>query len=200
MREKILDEALPSPISCLVAQYFSYWMRLRPNKWFIIRPVAKVLLLFKQHSNLKAQKSGFFGGFSSKVLVFILWRNVKKKTLNCLNEDFFGSAKNIELILFRIFELRWFQICVQISYIFLGSKTFQRGVKMAKKGHSGPTLKGCSLRSKKNMKNLSTDLESAKFKYSKKYQFDIFDPAEKIYIFSSSFFIFIFQFKKNLVN
>ena len=35
----------------------------------------------------------------------------------------------------------------------------------------------------------SSDLESAKFKFSKKYQFDIFGPAEKIFIF----FLFIFH-------
>ena len=42
---------------------------------------------------------------------------------------------------------------------------------------------------KKYMKNLSTDLESVKFKYSKKYKFYIFGPAEKIFIF----FLFIFH-------
>ena len=38
------------------------------------------------------------------------------------NEEFFDSAKNIELILFRIFELRWFQIWAQIFHIIHGSK------------------------------------------------------------------------------
>ena len=76
---------------------------------------------------------------------------------------------DIELILFRISEPRWFQICAQIFHIFLGSKTtaLQRGLKTVKKGWSGHTLKGCSLWSEKDVKSLSADSESAKFKYSK---------------------------------
>ena len=81
------------------------------------------------------------------------------------SEDFFGSAKNIELILFRIFELRWFQICFQIFHIFLGSKVtaLQSGSTLALLGRFSPSLQSCNFWSKKDMKNLTTDLESAKF-------------------------------------
>ena len=43
------------------------------------------------------------------------------------------------------------------------------------------------------MKNLNTNLKSAKFKVSEKYILKYFGQAEKIFIFSSSFFIFIFE-------
>ena len=106
-------------------------------------------------------------------------------------KNFFGSAKNIELILFRVFELRWFQIWAQIFHIFHGSKVtaLQSGSTLALLGRFSPSLQGCNFWSKKDMKNLSPDLESAKFKYSKKYQFDIFGRAEKIFIL----FLFIFH-------
>ena len=128
---------------------------------------------------------------------------MKMKNEEEKNEDFFGWAKNIELILFRIFELRWFQICAQIFHIFLVSKAtaLQSGSTLALFGRFNPSLKGCNFWPKKNIRNLSTDLESAKFKYSKKYQFDIFGQAEKIFIF----FLFIFHlhfsiFKKKFIN
>ena len=122
------------------------------------------------------------------------------------NEEFFWCAKNIELILFRIFEHCWFQICAQIFHIYLGSKVTAlssgwKTAKTAKKGKIGPTLKGCNFWSKIDMKNLSTDSESAMFKYCKKYQFNIFGAAEKFFIFSC--FIFHLQFsifEKNLIN
>ena len=48
-----------------------------------------------------------------------------------------------------------------------------------------------------DVKNLSPDLESAKLKYYKKYQFNIFGRAEKIFIFFLFFFDLNFSiFKK----
>ena len=135
---------------------------------------APIYAILKSYTLLERS---FLAEYFNWLIFFWKLKNGKKGKEK--NEDFFGWAKNIEFILFRIFELRWFQICAQIFHIFLGSKVtaLQRGVKTAKKGQSGPTLKGCSLCSKKDMKNLSTDLESAKFKYFKKYQFDIFGPS-----------------------
>ena len=67
---------------------------------------------------------------------------------------------------------------LRFFHIFLGSKpTFlQSGSTLALFGRFNSSLK--DFRSKKGTKNLSTDLESARFKYSEKYRFDIFGPAE----------------------
>ena len=46
------------------------------------------------------------------------------------------------------------------------------------------------------MKNLSTNLESTKCKYSRKYQFDIFGTVKKSSFLASSLLIFISQFLK----
>ena len=116
---------------------------------------------------------------------------------------FFRLDQKYQIDTYKIFELRWFQICAQIFHIFLGSKAtpLQSGSTLALFGRFSLSLEGCNFWSKKDMKNLSTDLESAKFKYSKKYQFDIFGRAEKIFIFSSSFFHLHFSiFKKMLIN
>ena len=69
---------------------------------------------------------------------------MKMKNEEEQNEDFFGRDINIELILFRIFELRLFRIRAQFPYVSFKTKvTFlQREVKTAK---SGSTLKGYSL-------------------------------------------------------
>ena len=55
------------------------------------------------------------------------WKMKRKKM-----KIFSAGPKNIELILIKIFEVRWFQICAQIFHIFLGSK--------ATALQSGPTL------------------------------------------------------------
>ena len=71
------------------------------------------------------------------------------------------------------------------SDIFLGSRAAA-----LQSGHFSPSLKGCNFWSKNDMKSLSTDLESAKFKYFKKYQFLILcDPVENIFIFPLLFSI-----------
>ena len=59
--------------------------------------------------------------------------------------------------------------------------------------HFKPTLEGCSIWSKKDMKNLNTYLKSAKFKVSEKYKLKYFSQVEKIFIFF--FFIFHFHFR-----
>ena len=52
---------------------------------------------------------------------------------------------------------------------------------------------GCNFWSKQDIKNLETNLKSAKFKVSEKYNLKYFEQEEKFSFFSSSFFIFIFE-------
>ena len=113
------------------------------------------------------------------------------------NEDFFYSSKIFQIIFFWNFELRWFQIRFQNFHIFLRLK-----LQSSKVGQFFPfltifdhfTLEGCNFWSKKEMKNLNTYLKSTRFKVSEKYKMKYFGRVEKVLIFSSSFFIFNFEF------
>ena len=110
------------------------------------------------------------------------------------SEDFFYLAKIFKIMFFWNFKHRWFQICIQIFHIFLRSKvtafqSTQKWPKTGKNRQNGPTLEGCNFWWKQDMKNLNTDLKSAKFKVSEKYKFKYFGQVEKIFIF----FIFIFH-------
>ena len=89
--------------------------------------------------------------------------------LECLN---IADSKSV----FRFF----------IYFFYQKLQSFKVALKWSNKarnGQNGPTSEGCNFWWKKDMKNLNTDLESAMFKHSKKYTFDIFNPVEKIFIF-----------------
>ena len=100
--------------------------------------------------------------------------------------------KFFKLIFFWNFVLRWFQICIQIFHIFLGSKVTvlqsrQKWPKTGKNRQNGPILKGCNFWWKKDIKILKTYLKSANFKVSEKYNLKYFGRVGKIFIFSSFF-------------
>ena len=88
------------------------------------------------------------------------------------NEDFFCLTKIFQYIFFWNFELRWFQICIQIFHKFVPSKVgIQSGPILLVFARFCPFLaylKVCNFWLKKNMKNLNTYLKSARFKASEK--------------------------------
>ena len=84
------------------------------------------------------------------------------------SEDFFYLANIFQFIFFWNFELRWFQIRIQIFISFFDqtrqpSKVGLKWSKMGKNRQNGPTSEDCNFWSKKDMKNLNTYLKSAKF-------------------------------------
>ena len=126
---------------------------------------------------------------------------MKMKNEEEKNEDFFYLAKIFQFIFFWNFELRWFQICIQIFHIFLLSKVtvLWSGPILPVFDHFKPTLEGCSVWSKKNIKNLNTYLKSAKFKVSEKYQLKYFSQLEKIFIFLHFHFRVFWKFWKSYI-
>ena len=88
-------------------------------------------------------------------------------------------------------------IIICISYVIFhrsNATALQRRLKMVKMGknrQNWPISEGCSIWSKKDMKNLNTYLKSAKFQVSEKYKLKYFSQVEKIFIFL--FFIFHFH-------
>ena len=113
------------------------------------------------------------------------------------NEDFFYLAKIFQFLFFWNFELRWFQIWFQIFHILLRSKVTTLGSWsiLPVFAHFKPTLEGCNFWSKQDMKNLKSNLKSARFKVSEKYKLKYFGQKFFHFHFSFSFSNFLKIFK-----
>ena len=123
---------------------------------------------------------------------------MKKKNEDEKNQLFFYWTEIIHF-LFRNFKLSWFQICNQIFHICHGWKVTacqsrQKMPILVDFTPFLPTLTGHNFWSKKDIKNLNTDLKSALSKVFICKKWKYLNKGENPSFSSSSSFIFIFKY------